>query len=51
MITILALMATLFVLVLPIWPYSRTWSVLPGSMVALVILAFLAFMLAGNIVA
>jgi MFS superfamily sulfate permease-like transporter len=50
-LTILVLMAALFVLVLPIWPYSRTWSVVPGSMVALVILTFLAFMLAGNIVA
>ncbi|WP_300297140.1 DUF3309 family protein [Ferrovibrio sp.] len=51
MITILALMAVLFLLVLPIWPYSRNWSVVPGSMVALVILTFLAFMLVGNIVA
>lgn len=51
MLTILVLMAALFVLVLPIWPYSRTWSVVPGSMVAPVILTFLAFMLAGNIVA
>ena len=50
-IPILAIMAVLLLLVLPIWPYSRNWSVVPGGMVALVILTFLAFMLAGNIVA
>jgi hypothetical protein len=51
MIPILAIMAVLLLLVLPIWPYSRSWSVVPGGMVALVILTFLAFMLVGNIVA
>lgn len=50
-IPILAIMAVLLLLVLPIWPYSRNWSVVPGGMVALVILTFLAFMLVGNIVA
>jgi fatty acid desaturase len=51
MLTILATMLVLLVLALPIWPYSRRWSLLPGCMIAVVIVLFMMFAMAGNIVA
>lgn len=51
MISILAVLLVLLVLALPIWPYSRRWSVVPGCMIAFVIMLFVVFMMAGNIVA
>ncbi|MFN3401485.1 MAG: DUF3309 family protein [Ferrovibrio sp.] len=51
MLTILATMLVLLLLVLPVWPYSRYWSVIPGCMVVFVMMLFVMFMLAGNAVA
>jgi hypothetical protein len=51
MLPILTTMLVLFVLALPVWPYSRYWSILPVCMIGVVIMLFVMFMLAGNIVA
>lgn len=51
MLSILAIMLVLLILALPIWPYSRRWSLVPGCMIAFVIMLFVMFMMAGNIVA
>jgi len=51
MLPILATMLVLLLLVLPIWPYSRRWSMVPGCCIAVVIALFMMFMFAGNIVA
>lgn len=50
MFTILAIMALVLLLILPIWPYSQRWSGVPGALVFFVIVTFVAFMLAGRIV-
>jgi hypothetical protein len=51
MLPILAAMLVLLLLVLPVWPYSRYWSIVPGVMIAFVMMLFAMFMLAGNVVA
>lgn len=51
MLTILATMLVLLLLVLPIWPYSRYWSIVPSCMVAVILMLFVMFMLAGNVTA
>lgn len=51
MFTILAIMALVLLLILPIWPYSQRWSAVPSALVLFVIVTFVAFMLAGRIVA
>lgn len=51
MLPILATMLVLLVLALPIWPYSRYWSIVPGCMIAFVMMLFVMFMLAGNVIA
>jgi hypothetical protein len=48
MLPILAIMLVLLLLVLPVWPYSRYWSIIPSCMVAFVMMLFVMFMLAGN---
>lgn len=49
MLPILATMLVLLLLVLPVWPYSRYWSIIPGCMVAVVMMLFVMFMLASNV--
>jgi hypothetical protein len=51
MFTILAIMALVLVLTLPVWPYSRRWSAVPCALVLFIMATFVAFMLAGRIVA
>ncbi len=51
MVPILATLLVLLLLVLPVWPYSRSWSILPGCVIAVVMMLFMMFMLAGNAIA
>lgn len=51
MLPILAIMLILLLLALPVWPYSRYWGIVPGCMIAFVIMLFMMFMLAGNVIA
>jgi hypothetical protein len=51
MLPILATMLVLLLLALPVWPYSRYWSIVPSCMIAFVMMLFMMFMLAGNVIA
>lgn len=51
MLPILATLLVLLILALPIWPYSRRWSLVPGGMIAMVIMLYVMFMMAGNVAA
>jgi hypothetical protein len=51
MFTILAIMGLVLLFTLPIWPYSQRWGGFASALVLFVIVTFVAFMLAGRIVA